>query len=704
MPPKKVTEGGSGGGERKSTPKKAGGKVDASELTSDVNLVRVMGFAGSWDWQRGVEGCGWCLQNPEITEQLLVISKKYQADGDRWKSLGYAKAANSVKKYVRKITSKAEALRLPDVGESIATKIGEILEKVRTEERAGKGRACSARTRWEGERARTGVQGETAMFRAALEDPAEIARRDLQRIHGVGPQRAGQLLAAGLRSVADVQRHLSSGGATPAGMDEGGVFWTKHIEGIEKPIRAKEVSVWCELLADVGADQGALVVPAGAVRRGHIPCGALDFVLTSESFHWTEAEMRSLARSKKETVSALPTLVQGLESRGAYVHKLSIHNTRAQLLVTLPPDAADRVFGPTGRVRAADVAQRLRSAAAASTEPKAEDKVEEEQEEHEEEDEEVEPAAKRPTTEAAAAALAPLPAMGIVAPRLADLEDEEDTAAKPRTSAAAAAGGAGAAGGGGGGTAPKPKPTTGPRTLTSFFSAAATGAAAAPPRAPAAAAPPAAGATGEAKITEAHGGELRFLRIQLTPWEFRVATLMVETCSDQDAFLSTLRAAARKSGYMMSMFGPQKIITKKSASRDEADDGDDGGDDAAPTRKRNRDDVESFEEPVSVGSEAEVFDMFGLDPTPRHKWGQPYVLGTLAAQKALSAEANEAAPTTDHSKHDYFAAEPRRAAKTTLSAGASASSSSSSSPAKSKTPPTAHSKSKTVIADDDDDD
>ncbi|XP_071071793.1 DNA polymerase lambda isoform X2 [Dasypus novemcinctus] len=64
----------------------------------------------------------------EGDEKLEVLAKAYSVQGDKWRTLGYAKAINALKSFHKPVTSYQEACSIPGIGKRMAEKIVEILE------------------------------------------------------------------------------------------------------------------------------------------------------------------------------------------------------------------------------------------------------------------------------------------------------------------------------------------------------------------------------------------------------------------------------------------------------------------------------------------------------------------------------------------------------------------------------------------------
>ncbi len=114
--------------------------------------------------------------NKHITDQLEKLAVAYKSTNDTWRAFGYQKAISALRNYPRRIDSREEASKIPNVGRKMADKIMEIVEEGSLQKVA---EVC------EGEKVRT-----VDLF---------------NRVWGVGPATAERLYEQGLRTLEDLK-------------------------------------------------------------------------------------------------------------------------------------------------------------------------------------------------------------------------------------------------------------------------------------------------------------------------------------------------------------------------------------------------------------------------------------------------------------------------------------------------------------------
>ena len=192
---------------------------------------------------------------------------------------------------------------------------------------------------------------ETGSLKAAAEAKKEVnldAYEALQRIHGVGPVKAKDLIASGIRSIAELRTALASDATVLNDVQKMGL---KYYEASQERIPRPEMEQH-ELRITTDLDPSFQAVVVGSYRRGLPDSGDIDVLMTLPS-SMTEAKQKELfvatVEGLKQKGYIVDTLAQGPKKFLGYV-KLSpgAKPRRLDLLMSPPNEFAYAILYFTG--------------------------------------------------------------------------------------------------------------------------------------------------------------------------------------------------------------------------------------------------------------------------------------------------------------------------------------------------------------------
>lgn len=193
----------------------------------------------------GAQHAGAANPNARTMEVLQRMAAYHDRVGDRWRTLAYRKAVTQLRGAGRRVCTAEEALRLPGVGASLASKIEEIAttDRLRTLEHAEA-------------------------------DPAGRALGLFTGIYGVGAGLAQKWVARGMRTLEDVREGARLTPSQAVGLERYG--------DLNARIPRAEVEALGRAVADEArrVDAAVEVVVAGSYRRGAESSGDVDVLVT----------------------------------------------------------------------------------------------------------------------------------------------------------------------------------------------------------------------------------------------------------------------------------------------------------------------------------------------------------------------------------------------------------------------------------------
>lgn len=176
-----------------------------------------------------------------ILEQML---EHYERTSDQWRTIAYRKAISALRREKEKIVSKDQALRIPCIGERLASKIEEIV--------------------WTNRLRR--------LEYANLEPNDKILQMFLN-IYGVGFAQASKWIAQGHRSLDDLKK---------VDLTKNQQIGVEHYDDFLQRIPRAEVEAHGDVVrqAILKVDPGVQAMIAGSYRRGASNSGDIDMLIT----------------------------------------------------------------------------------------------------------------------------------------------------------------------------------------------------------------------------------------------------------------------------------------------------------------------------------------------------------------------------------------------------------------------------------------
>ncbi|ROT36943.1 hypothetical protein SODALDRAFT_314645 [Sodiomyces alkalinus F11] len=215
--------------------------------------------------------------NARTIEVLQHMCDYYSRTNDTWRPIAYRKVISLLKRQRTKITTAAQAIRLPGVGTRLADKIEEIVATDRLQR-----------------------------LENASKDPADEALQLFLKIYGVGTAQAARWVAQGYRTLDDLRAKARLSASQRVGID--------HFDDLNTRIPRWEVEALASVVraaaAQVDPNMGLIV--GGSYRRGAESSGDIDFILTKPG-----------TSSAGELFPLLRALTQALEAQGFLVATLA---------------------------------------------------------------------------------------------------------------------------------------------------------------------------------------------------------------------------------------------------------------------------------------------------------------------------------------------------------------------------------------------
>ncbi|KAL1498948.1 hypothetical protein AB1Y20_013469 [Prymnesium parvum] len=182
----------------------------------------------------------------DIFEEMSVIMNLKK---ERFRSSAYDKAAKALRAHAAPILSGAQAKSIAGIGGGMARRIDEAL-----------------------------ARGELAELEALRRDDDVLALRSLRQVYGVGPVRAGALVAAGVRSLGALREAVAEGRVALDGAQRVGL---RLAEELACKVPRDEVAAH-EAALRAAAEGGPplRLVVCGSYRRGKAASGDIDALIT----------------------------------------------------------------------------------------------------------------------------------------------------------------------------------------------------------------------------------------------------------------------------------------------------------------------------------------------------------------------------------------------------------------------------------------
>lgn len=188
--------------------------------------------------------------NPNLRtiEKLDKMANYYDRLDDRWRTTAYRKCITALKKQSEHVTTRDQALKIPGIGERLATKVEEI--------------ASTNRLR---------------RLESTVLEPNDQLLQLFMGIYQVGLPTATKWIAQGHRSLEDLKLNANLTSNQTIGID--------HYDDFLSRIPRNEVMAHSEIVrkACVKADPKFQLVVGGSYRRGAADCGDIDLIITKEN-------------------------------------------------------------------------------------------------------------------------------------------------------------------------------------------------------------------------------------------------------------------------------------------------------------------------------------------------------------------------------------------------------------------------------------
>lgn len=215
---------------------------------------------------------------PLILSSLDTLRLGEMTAGQKFKSIAYKKAMDAIKRFDGPIHSADQIKNLDGVGKKIHEKIVEIVA--------------------------------TGALRAAdrMRETTNVGALEmLLNIHGIGPVKAKDLIAKGIRSIADLRAAFAS---DPTLLNDTQQIGLRYYEdGIQRIPRAEMIVLEEVLLTFLGKDLDGTIV--GSYRRGAKDSGDIDMLITYGG-----------GLSEKKAQEAFNAFVEKLTEKGYIIAKL----------------------------------------------------------------------------------------------------------------------------------------------------------------------------------------------------------------------------------------------------------------------------------------------------------------------------------------------------------------------------------------------
>ncbi|XP_043792123.1 DNA polymerase beta-like [Apis laboriosa] len=234
--------------------------------------------------------------NQDLCDFLIELAN-YERNVSKniYKYNAYRKAAGTLSGLTERIKSGQEAKKLPGIGEKIAKKIDEFLST-----------------------------GKLQKLEDINKDENNIAINLLTRVSGIGPAKAKELLAAGIKTLDDLKKHEEK-------LNHHQKIGLKYFEDFEKRIPRKEIEQIEKIMKNIIAElnEEYIIIICGSYRREKEDSGDIDVLLTYPAYTSKEQKL------KKEN-SVLKNVVRSLEKKKLIVDTISLGSTKFMGVCKVP--------------------------------------------------------------------------------------------------------------------------------------------------------------------------------------------------------------------------------------------------------------------------------------------------------------------------------------------------------------------------------
>ncbi|XP_065202187.1 DNA polymerase lambda-like [Planococcus citri] len=204
--------------------------------------------------------------NEVILNEFQKLADSYRARRDKWRTLGYEKAIQSIKSCKREITNINDVKGLPNISAKMVDKIAEILEN---------GYLTKARELYTDEKTKI-----LDMF---------------GKIWGAGPTTAELWYQKGLRTFEDLE--------TKGNLNQQQKIGLKYYNDIQEKIPREEVAEIVKIVTEacMRVCPNLKVIPCGSFRRGKQICGDVDVLVIKKDHIKYDAVLPKIITNLKST-------------------------------------------------------------------------------------------------------------------------------------------------------------------------------------------------------------------------------------------------------------------------------------------------------------------------------------------------------------------------------------------------------------------
>lgn len=186
--------------------------------------------------------------NFRTIEKLEKMAHYYDRTGDRWRTIAYRKCVTALKRQSEYITTREQAMKIPGIGERLASKVEEV--------------ACTNRLR---------------RLESAALDPNDQLLQLFTGIYQVGLPTASRWIAQGYKSLEDLHFKADLTANQRIGLT--------HYDDFLARIPRTEVMAHADIVrkACAKADPEIQLIIGGSYRRGAADCGDIDLIITKRN-------------------------------------------------------------------------------------------------------------------------------------------------------------------------------------------------------------------------------------------------------------------------------------------------------------------------------------------------------------------------------------------------------------------------------------
>ncbi|CAG8972265.1 hypothetical protein HYALB_00001663 [Hymenoscyphus albidus] len=183
--------------------------------------------------------------NDATIKAFQELAAFYERTKQSWRNMAYRKGVSALRRQTRRIKSYDEAIQIPGIGDSLATKVVEMYRR-----------------------------GKLEKLEYARLEPRDLILQKFTKIYGVGINIAEKWYDAGHRSLADLVANVKLTENQQIGID--------HYDDFNTRIPRAEMDSLASIVKDAASelDPEIEVTVGGSYRRGALTSGDIDFMIT----------------------------------------------------------------------------------------------------------------------------------------------------------------------------------------------------------------------------------------------------------------------------------------------------------------------------------------------------------------------------------------------------------------------------------------